>query len=74
MSDLKERIKKELEFVFSEEDEVVGFFSFTILKSKSGKPISTVTWICDQCTKNQGDAISKKLFELADLIKPIFSA
>ena len=72
MSDLKERIKKELEFVFSEEDEVIGFFSMTILRNKVGKPIATVTWICDEATGEQGEAMSKKLFELADIVKPIF--
>lgn len=73
MSDLKERIKKELEYNFAGSGEVVGFFSLIISKNKIDKPIGTVTWICDQATGKQGDLISKKLAELVDMIKPIFS-
>ena len=73
MSDLKERIKKELELIFSEKEEVIGFFSFTISKTSQDKPIATVTWICDKANFEQGNEISKKLMDLADAIKPFLS-
>jgi len=73
MSDLKERIKKELEYNFAGSGDVIGFFSLMISKNKIDKPVGTVTWICDQATGEQGDLISKKVTELLNVIKPIFS-
>jgi len=73
MSDLKERIKKELEYNFAGSGEIIGFFSVMISKNKIDKPTGTVTWICDEATREQGDLISKKLNELLDVIIPIFS-
>lgn len=72
MVDLKERIKKELEYNFAGNDEIMGFFSVTISKNKINKPIGTITWICDETIGEQRDLISKKLTELLDVIIPIF--
>ena len=69
---LEKRIKKELENNFASSGEIIGFFSIIISKDKINKPIATVTWICDDVTGNQGDAISKKLSEFVDVIIPIF--
>ena len=67
---MKDRILKELEYVLDKE--TVGFFSFTVSKSKTGRIIPTVRWICDEGLPKQREKISTALFDLFDAIKPIF--
>lgn len=66
---MKNRILKELDYVLNEN--TIGFFSFTI-EQIGEKIIPTVTWICDEGLPKQREEISTALFNLFDVIKPIF--
>ena len=70
---MKDRILKELGCILDPE-EPVGFFSFTVSKTRIGKIVPTVTFICDEALPDQRKEISAALFNLFDAIKPIFLA
>ena len=68
---MKDRILKELNYVL-EPEKPVGFFSFTVSRTETGKVVPTVTFICDKALPEQRDKITKALFDLFDVIKPMF--
>lgn len=72
---MKDRILKEIGYVLEPaNEEVVGFFAFTVTRTDEGKIVPTVTFLYDEdrALPKRREEISEALGNLFDAVEPIF--